>query len=65
MNPTDLRLAFIAQRGGEVVDETRFGRAVSQVTGIRTTTPNGKRVYQGFSLTEAGLGFTRKVGEAA
>jgi len=65
VNPTDLRLAFIAQRGGEVVDETRFGRAVSQVTGIRTTTPNGKRVYQGFSLTEAGLGFTRKVGEAA
>lgn len=65
VNPTDLRLAFIAQRGGEVVDGTRFGRAVSQVTGIRTTTPNGKRVYQGFSLTGAGLGFTRKVGEAA
>jgi len=64
-NPTDLRLAFIAQRGGEVVDETRFGRAVSKVMGIRTTTPNGKRVYQGFSLTEAGLGLTRGIGKAA
>lgn len=64
-NPTDLRLAFIAQRGGEAVEETPFGRAVSKVSGIRTSTPNGKRVYQGFSLTEAGLGFTRKSGEAA
>lgn len=64
-NPTTLRHAFIASRGGEVVNPTAFGRAVSKVTGIQTTTPNGKRVYQGFSLTEAGLGFTRKVGEAA
>lgn len=60
-NPTTLRHAFIASRDGEVVNETAFGRAVSKVTGIQTTTPNGKRVYQGFSLTETGLGFTRKV----
>lgn len=65
VNPTDLRFAFIAQRGGEDVDATRFGRAVSAVTGIHTTTPNGKRVFQGFSLTEMGLGFTRKALEAA
>ena len=64
-NPTTLRLAFIASRGGEDVNATAFGRAVSKVSGIQTTTPNGKRVYQGFSLTEAGLGFTRKSGEAA
>ena len=57
-NPTDLRLAFIASRGGEVVNPTAFGRAVSRATGVRTASPNGKRVYQGFRLTEAGLGFT-------
>ena len=59
-NPTLLRLAFIAFRGGEVADPTPFGRAVSTVTGTHTTTPNGKRVYQGFHLTEAGLSLTRK-----
>ncbi len=64
-NPSILRLAFIASRGGEVVNETAFGRAVSKVTGIQTTTPNGKRVFKGFSLTEAGLGFTRRVVVAA
>jgi len=64
-NPTTLRLAFIASRGGEDINATAFGRAVSKVSGIQTTTPNGKRVYQGFSLTEAGLGFTRKSREAA
>lgn len=64
-NPTTLRLAFIASRGGEDVNATAFGRAVSKAAGIQTTTPNGKRVYQGFCLTEAGLGFTRSSGEAA
>jgi hypothetical protein len=64
-NPTTLRLAFIASRGGEVVNETAFGRAVSKVTGKQSKTPNGKRGYQGFQLTEAGLGFTRREGEAA
>jgi hypothetical protein len=64
-NPTDLRLAFIASRGGEVVNSTAFGRAVSKVTGIQTTTPNGKRMYQGFSLIEAGMGLTRSGVEAA
>lgn len=64
-NPTLLRLAFIAYRGGEVVDETPFGRAVSAVTGIRTTTPGGPRVFQGFQLTEAGLGLTRSGGRVA
>lgn len=60
-NPTALRQAFIAFRGGEDVNATAFGRAVSKVTGIQTTTPNGKRVYQGIRLAEAGLGFTRCV----
>ena len=64
-NPTTLRLAFIASRCGEDVNATKFGRAVSMAMGIQTTTPNGKRVYQGFSLTATGLGFTRSVGEAA
>jgi len=64
-NPTTLRLSFIASRGGEDVNATAFGRAVSKAAGVQTTTPNGKRVYQGFSLTEAGLGFTRRGGEAA
>lgn len=64
-NPTELRLAFIAWRGGEDVNETAFGRAVSKATGVRTTRPNGRRVYQGFQLTESGLGFTRRSGEAA
>ena len=64
-NPTILRLAFIACRGGEDINATAFGRAVFHVTGIQTTTPNGKRVYQGFSLTESSLGFTRKVVMAA
>ena len=65
VNPTTLRLAFIAYRGGEVVEETPFGRAVSQVTGKPTATPGGKRVFQGFHLTETGLGFTKGEGEAA
>lgn len=64
-NPTALRLAFIAQRGGENVSPAAFGRAVFKATGIRTSTPNGERAYQGFSLTEAGLGFTRRVVKAA
>ena len=64
-NPTTLRLAFIAFRGGEDVNATAFGRAVSKAAGVQTTTPNGKRVYQGFSLTEAGMGFTRSGVEAA
>lgn len=64
-NPTTLRLAFIAFRDGEVVTETAFGRAVSKVTGKQSKTPNGKRGYQGFQLTEAGLGFTRREREAA
>jgi hypothetical protein len=65
INPTTLRLAFIAYRGGEVVEETPFGRAVSTVTGKPTATPGGKRVFQGFHLTETGLGFTKREGEAA
>ena len=65
VNPTTLRLAFIASRDGEVVTETAFGRGVSKVTGKQSKTPNGKRGYQGFQLTEAGLGFTRREGEAA
>jgi hypothetical protein len=60
-NPTTILDAFIASRGGEVVNPTAFGRAVSKATSIKTTTPNGKRVYQGFSLTETGWGFTRRV----
>jgi len=64
-NPTTLRLAFISSRGGEDVNETAFGRAVSKAAGIQTTTPNGKRMYKGFSLTEAGLSFTRSGGVAA
>ena len=63
--PTQLREAFIAFRGGENVNETAFGRAVSKVTGIQTTKPNGVRLYRGFQMSEAGLGLTRKVREAA
>lgn len=65
INPTILRLAFISSRGGEVVEETPFGRAVSQVTGKPTATPGGKRVFQGFHLKETGLGFTKGDVEAA
>lgn len=64
-NPTMLRQAFIAFRGGREVNPTAFGRAVSKVKGTRTTTPNGKRLYYGFQLSEAGSGFTRKGWEAA
>jgi hypothetical protein len=64
-NPTALRMAFIASRDGEDVNETAFGRAVSKVTGIQTTSPNGKRAFKGFHLSEAGLGFTNGVVEAA
>lgn len=64
-NPTMLRQAFIAFKGGEDVNPTAFGRAVSKVMGIHTTTPNGKRLYYGFQLSEAGSGFTRKGWEAA
>lgn len=60
-NPTLLRLAFIAYRGGEFVDETPFGLAVSSVTGIHTTRPGGIRCYQGFQLNEVGLGLTVEV----
>lgn len=64
-NPTLLRQAFVAVRGGVDVNATAFGRAMSKVTGTRTTSPNGIRCYQGFRLIEAGLGFTRRVTEAA
>jgi len=39
--------------------------AVSKESGIQTFTPSGQRVCQGFSLTEAGLGISRRVVAAA
>ena len=57
-NPTDLRHAFIAYRGGVDVNATAFGRAVFAAKGIKTTTPFGKRVYRGFQILETGSGLT-------
>lgn len=54
-NPTLLREAFLVWRCGEAVSETAFGRAVSTVTGIRSSSPAGVRVYKGFSLSSQGL----------
>jgi hypothetical protein len=41
------------------------GHALSMLTGKLTTAPKIGRVFKRQSLTEAGLGFTRKGGEAA
>jgi hypothetical protein len=57
-NPTDLRHAFIAYRGGVDVNATAFGRAVFAAKGIKTATPFGKRVYRGFQILETGSGLT-------
>ncbi|MDR3572294.1 MAG: hypothetical protein P4L50_00395 [Anaerolineaceae bacterium] len=65
VNATALREAFIAFRGGEFIDGTPFGIAISTVTGIRTTKSFGKKVRQGFHLRGTGLGFTRSSVEAA
>lgn len=54
-NPTILRDAFIVWRGGEEVTQTAFGRAVSAVTGVRSTKPGGVRIYRGFRLSSDGL----------
>ncbi len=66
--PSDLREAFIAFRGGVEINPTAFGRAVFAATGIRTSTPFGKRVYRGFHILETGSGFAKFLvsqGEAA
>ena len=47
------------------VRRVSVGHAVSMVTGNRTNKPVTKRVLKEFSLTEAGMGFTRSGGEAA
>jgi len=58
--PLDLRTAFIAFCGGASVTATAFGRAVASVTGLRTITPFGKRIYRGFHILETGSGVSKR-----
>jgi len=58
--PLDLRNAFISFRDGVEVNATAFGRAVAAVTGIRTITPFGKRIYRGFHVLERSSGRQKK-----
>jgi len=58
--PLDLRTAFIAFCGGASVTATAFGRAVTSVTGLRTITPFGKRIYRGFHILETGSGVSKR-----
>lgn len=56
--PQELLAAFKAIHGGVTVNPNAFGRAVVAFTGIKSTTPFGKRTYRGIHLSETAMGLT-------